>query len=351
MKGLEKKRKRQAQGTWAPLKKEREERRRGKVQRTSEVDKAIEKNGRFERREGRGVKKPVERTERLERGKGRGAGMMEARAHAGRKGSQRKERTEMIDVVSRTGREITRGTVKAGNGASKSTEAREWVTPMKKSTVIPNTRRERMRVGVRTREDGSKASRTTQRDTRAKVKVEPKTWTSKPNPRITSPERTSRATSVSKPKDREVWQVQKASLERKFGEQGWQPSKRLSPDTIEGIRALHVSDPKNYKTETLAKHFQITPEAIRRILKSKWRPNEDEAEDRRQRWEKRGVKKWKEMAELGVRPPAKWRALGVTSKQQQEKRGKGNQRRERDEVLFGGSDDVPASHSFAGRIL
>jgi len=113
-----------------------------------------------------------------------------------------------------------------------------------------------------------------------------------------------------KPK-KDVWQVQKESLDRKFGEAGWQPRKRLSPDTMDGIRALHASNPAAYGSATLSEHFKISPEAIRRILKSKWRANDQEAEDRRIRWERRGAKKWQDMAEQGMRPPAKWRALGA----------------------------------------
>nr|POE96492.1 required for respiratory growth protein 9, mitochondrial [Quercus suber] len=112
---------------------------------------------------------------------------------------------------------------------------------------------------------------------------------------------------------KEPWQVQKAALERKFGDAGWNPRKRLSPDTLEGIRAIHVSDPATYTTETLSEHFKITPEAVRRILKSKWKASEDEETDRRARWQRRGVKKWEALASLGVRPPVKWRAMGVGS--------------------------------------
>ncbi|GAB7360408.1 hypothetical protein MBLNU230_g8365t1 [Neophaeotheca triangularis] len=112
---------------------------------------------------------------------------------------------------------------------------------------------------------------------------------------------------------RERWQIQKDALESKLGDQPWNPRKRLSPDTLDGIRALHASNPNAYSTEVLSEHFKVTPENIRRILKSKWRPNADEVEDRRARWEKRGVKKWSEMAELGLRPPKQWREMGVGS--------------------------------------
>ncbi|KAK6002355.1 hypothetical protein QM012_001993 [Aureobasidium pullulans] len=107
------------------------------------------------------------------------------------------------------------------------------------------------------------------------------------------------------------WKVQKAALEEKFGEQSWNPRKRISPDALAGIRALHAKSPDVFSTAVLAEHFKVTPEAIRRILKSKWQPTEEEAEERRERWEKRGEKKWSEMAELGLKPPKKWRERGV----------------------------------------
>ncbi|GAM84399.1 hypothetical protein ANO11243_023930 [Dothideomycetidae sp. 11243] len=109
----------------------------------------------------------------------------------------------------------------------------------------------------------------------------------------------------------EAWQVQKAALKSKFGEQAWNPRKRISPDAIAGVRSLHSSDPTVYSTERLAEYFQISPDAIRRILRSKWQPTEAEAAERRERWEKRGEKKWAEMASQGVRPPKKWRERGI----------------------------------------
>lgn len=114
-----------------------------------------------------------------------------------------------------------------------------------------------------------------------------------------------------KKKEKEPWQIQKAVLQAKFGDQGWSPRKRISPDALAGIRALHSAEPTTYTTAVLAEHFKVSAEAVRRILKSKWQPNEDEADERRKRWEKRGEKKWSEMVELGIRPPKKWRDMGV----------------------------------------
>lgn len=114
---------------------------------------------------------------------------------------------------------------------------------------------------------------------------------------------------------REPWQIQKAVAKRKFGETGWAPRKRLSPDSLNGIRALHAADPVAYSPKVLANQFSISPEAIQRILRSKWRPSEDEAADRMARWERRGERKWSEMAAKGLRPPRRWRAtLGIPSR-------------------------------------
>ena len=222
-------------------------------------------------------------------------------------------------------------------------------------SLAPQTRRKRISEGVKAGKNTPRPNSVQQRKPGVNRSTEPKSKTPATKASTANTEKPAKATHQRRPKDREPWQIQKAALSHKFGEQGWQPNKRLSPDTLEGIRALHVSDPGNYNTETLAQHFHITPEAIRRILKSKWRPNEEEAEERRLRWEKRGVKKWREMAELGIRPPAKWRALGVKTKEQEGRSGKGRQGGRRDEVLWEIGDEAVGvgvgGESFAGRIL
>ncbi|MCJ1346875.1 Required for respiratory growth protein 9 mitochondrial [Peltigera leucophlebia] len=108
-----------------------------------------------------------------------------------------------------------------------------------------------------------------------------------------------------------LWQIQKQALAQKFGSSGWAPRKRLSPDALEGIRSLHSQFPEKYTTPVLASHFQVSPEAIRRILKGKWSPNEDEEAERRDRWSKRGESIWRQMVEIGIKPPKKWRDMGL----------------------------------------
>lgn len=113
----------------------------------------------------------------------------------------------------------------------------------------------------------------------------------------------------------EPWQIQKEVLKKKFKD-GWNPRKKLSPDAIEGIRQLHATAPDKFTTPVLAEQFQVSPEAIRRVLKSKWRPSEEEMEDRRERWQRRHDRIWTQMAELGLRakrrrmePISDWRVL------------------------------------------
>jgi hypothetical protein len=144
---------------------------------------------------------------------------------------------------------------------------------------------------------------------------------------------------------KEPWQVQKLALQKKFGDTGWNPRKKLSPDALDGIRALRAQYPNTFTTEVLAEKFEVSPEAIRRILKSKWRPTEEEQTSRRERWEKRGEKIWMRYAELGMKPPKKWRELGVGKLEYENRRNSPSvpRRRKQDSVPWASS--VVATHS------
>ncbi|KAK4454945.1 hypothetical protein QBC34DRAFT_391098 [Podospora aff. communis PSN243] len=111
-------------------------------------------------------------------------------------------------------------------------------------------------------------------------------------------------------KAREAWKVQKAALKKKFPD-GWEPMKKLSPDALAGIRAIHQQFPDEYTTPVLAEKFKMSPEAIRRILRSKWTPNPEEEIDRQNRWVNRGKKVWARWAEEGKKPPVRWRKEGI----------------------------------------
>ncbi|KAK4122962.1 hypothetical protein N657DRAFT_646719 [Parathielavia appendiculata] len=113
-----------------------------------------------------------------------------------------------------------------------------------------------------------------------------------------------------RPKEKEPWMIQKEALKKKFPT-GWNPRKKLSPDALVGIRMLHKQFPDEYTTEVLAQKFEVSPEAIRRILKSKWTPDAEEELERQERWHNRGKKVWTHWAALGKKPPRKWRAEGI----------------------------------------
>lgn len=109
---------------------------------------------------------------------------------------------------------------------------------------------------------------------------------------------------MSQPRPRlDKWAEQKNALREKFSE-GWNPRKKLSPDAMEGVRGLHEQDPVKYSTPVLAEQFRVSPEAIRRILKSKWssRAGSEKMDERRERWAKRHDRIWDAQAELGLRP-------------------------------------------------
>ncbi|ROW06410.1 hypothetical protein VMCG_04363 [Cytospora schulzeri] len=112
---------------------------------------------------------------------------------------------------------------------------------------------------------------------------------------------------------RPTWAIQKEALKAKFPE-GWMPRKKLSPDALSGIRALNQQYPEIYTTKALSEKFEVSPEAIRRILRSKWEPADDREEDRQRRWFNRGLRVWERYAELGKTPPRRWQNAGVQAR-------------------------------------
>ncbi|KAI8383626.1 Required for respiratory growth protein 9, mitochondrial [Nakaseomyces glabratus] len=83
------------------------------------------------------------------------------------------------------------------------------------------------------------------------------------------------------------WKKQIISVKKKIGNERWSPSKRLSREEIESVRLLKRSFANITNTE-LSERFKVSPEAIRRILKSNWEPNDEEWEKVQKRWQRRG---------------------------------------------------------------
>ncbi|PYI28536.1 hypothetical protein BP00DRAFT_428290 [Aspergillus indologenus CBS 114.80] len=168
-----------------------------------------------------------------------------------------------------------------------------------KTHRVPFTKRTDARGAGKERAKGS-YSKTDSRGDRSKTILSEKTKPSEGKPKTWR----DAIKNTGPPKKKEHWQTQKAALKEKFKE-GWNPPKKLSPDAIEGIRHLHQVAPEQFTTPVLAEQFKVSPEAIRRILKSKWRASDKEMEDRRKRWERRHDRIWAHMTELGLRPPTK----------------------------------------------
>ena len=57
---------------------------------------------------------------------------------------------------------------------------------------------------------------------------------------------------------------------------GWSPPRKLSREAMDGLRQLHHYDSGTFSTPVLAEKFRISPEAVRRILKSKWEPTREQ---------------------------------------------------------------------------
>jgi Neugrin len=71
------------------------------------------------------------------------------------------------------------------------------------------------------------------------------------------------------------WAQHRASMKAKFPK-GWAPPHKLSRTAMDGLRALHAHDPDTFTTPVLSEKFRISPEAVRRILRSKWQPTKEQ---------------------------------------------------------------------------
>lgn len=87
-------------------------------------------------------------------------------------------------------------------------------------------------------------------------------------------------------KEKTEWLKQKEALAKKFKGERWNPNKKLSRVQMESVRLLKRQFP-NMNAGDLSQQFKVSPEAIRRILKSRWTPTEKEA----QRFEQRRLER------------------------------------------------------------
>lgn len=120
---------------------------------------------------------------------------------------------------------------------------RDWVEHLNKTTDISNTK------------------------TEMKLKAPPKDWRKRDLPEYM----------------KNKYSIREKKL--KMGPNAQSKLKRLSRKSIEGIQTLHDRFPEELTTDKLAEFFKISPIAISKILKSRWKPNDEESLELNRRWE------------------------------------------------------------------
>ncbi|OBZ67986.1 Required for respiratory growth protein 9, mitochondrial [Grifola frondosa] len=76
--------------------------------------------------------------------------------------------------------------------------------------------------------------------------------------------------------------MHRGTMQKSFPD-GWAPPRKLSREAMDSLRALHAMNPKTFTTPVLAEKFRISPEGVRRILKSKWEPTKEKREQMMQK--------------------------------------------------------------------
>lgn len=100
------------------------------------------------------------------------------------------------------------------------------------------------------------------------------------------------------------WKKQKVALKIKFNGEAWSPKKKLDRESMKSIRFIKANSP-HITTKQLGEYFKVSPEAIRRILKSSWEPKTPEEEEEvAERWLRRG-ERIREMISKPSRGPPK----------------------------------------------
>lgn len=84
-----------------------------------------------------------------------------------------------------------------------------------------------------------------------------------------------------------LWRHRDETIKKKINGERWNPSKKLSRENMDSVRLLKKQMP-HLTASDLGAHFKISPDAIRRILKSKFKQTEEEAVKIQKRWERRG---------------------------------------------------------------
>lgn len=97
--------------------------------------------------------------------------------------------------------------------------------------------------------------------------------------RMTGEKLTTKESDKEQERDLPEWKKHKLALKEKFP-QGWAPPKRISREAMDLLRTLHNVDPNVNSVPVLAQRFKISPEAVRRVLRSRFELSRDEREKR-----------------------------------------------------------------------
>ncbi|KAJ6260267.1 hypothetical protein Dda_4491 [Drechslerella dactyloides] len=99
--------------------------------------------------------------------------------------------------------------------------------------------------------------------------------------------------------DEPAWKTHRDAVKAKHSGSAWNPFTRLSPAAVATLKQLKAENP-NMTVEEYAPIFKISPDSLRRILRSKWTPSAKEEEDRMERWRRRGDSVWKRWVDNGM---------------------------------------------------
>lgn len=77
--------------------------------------------------------------------------------------------------------------------------------------------------------------------------------------------------------ERPGWAAHREAMKKEFPD-GWNPPRKVERSEMNVIRRLREMDPERWTTPALADRFKISPEAVRRILKSKYQTEEEKEE-------------------------------------------------------------------------
>ncbi|KAF3911356.1 hypothetical protein ABW20_dc0100596 [Dactylellina cionopaga] len=126
-----------------------------------------------------------------------------------------------------------------------------------------------------------------------------------------------------------AWKIHKDAVKQKLGGAEWKPMQRLSPAAVATLKQLKADNP-GMSVEEYAPIFKISPDAMRRILKSKWTPKPDEEVSRMERWKRRGESLWETWAKEGLvetkesrREKKEWKERRRELEEKAEKKRKG----------------------------